>query len=213
MVSIPPTNASSPVDEYCILASLAESRTGETFMHHMGISKSDLSSYQFSWTNRTLKYSHDLVSHVLTKTGSRMHLPVNALHEQCSRFVRSTEIFIEVYSSVVGVCADARNLGASTLSSTQQCAASAQALNLGASMLKLGASTFKLSASTLNVCAIIFLACATGHQPVIKILNCDWRSTRVRYLWSSAVSLVTELFFRFLSPSSDSLTMVFVSNN
>ena len=33
----------------------------------MGISKSDLSSYQFSWTNRTLKYSHDLVSHVLTK--------------------------------------------------------------------------------------------------------------------------------------------------
>jgi hypothetical protein len=66
---------------------------------------------------------------------------------------------------------------------------------------------------------------------VIKILNCDQRSTRVRYLWSSAVSLiecgifgrvrylwssavslVSELFFRFLSPS-DSLTMVFVSNN
>ena len=42
-------------------------------------------------------------------------------------------------------------------------------------MLKLGASTFKLGASTLNVCAIIFLACATGHQPVIKILNCDRR--------------------------------------
>ena len=75
-------------------------------------------------------------------------------------------------------------------------------------MLKLGASTFKLGASTLNVCAIIFLACATGHQPVIKILNCDRREFR-----SSAVSLVTELFFRFLSPSSDSIPMVFVSNN
>lgn len=76
-------------------------------------------------------------------------------------------------------------------------------------MRHLDASTFKLGASALHVCAIIILACATGHQPVIKTLKCDRHEFRL----SLAVSLVSELSFRFLSPSSDGLTMVFVSYN